>query len=92
MKKVILVILLVLPGTLGIGVSSYWAYFDNIALNKADEYFQELVQQGASDRELFITAHRTNTHRLNVAIEGVWLGLGFILVGMGLLGINLDRN
>lgn len=92
MKKIILLILLVLPGTLGIGVSSYWAYFDNIALNKADQYFEELVRQGAGERELFIVAHRTNTHRLNVAIERVWLGLGCILVGIGILGITSDRK
>lgn len=88
MKKILLFFLLVVPGVLGVGVSAYWAYWDFLALSQPDQHFQELVSQGASERELFIAVHRGNVHRINVAAEGVWMGMGAILAGMGILGLT----
>jgi hypothetical protein len=87
MKNFVFFTLLVIPGFTGVILSSYWGYADFIKLTEAEHNFQQLVTQKANHRELFIAAHRENIHRLNVAAEGVWIGLGLITAGVGIIGM-----
>ncbi len=87
MKNLVFLSLLVIPGCAGAILSGYWGYADWLKLAAAERNFQQLASAKASQRELFIAAHRENTHRLNVAAEGVWIGLGLIAAGVGAIGI-----
>jgi len=87
MKNLAFLTLLIIPGFTGVFLSGYWGYADLLRLTAAEKNFQQLVVAKANQRELFIAAHRENVYRLNVAAEGVWIGLGLITVGVGMLGI-----
>jgi hypothetical protein len=87
MKNLVFLTLLIVPGSIGALLSGYWGYADWLRLSEAERNFQQLVVSKANQRELFIAAHRENIHRLNVAAEGVWIGLGLITTGIGMMGI-----
>ncbi len=92
MKRLILLILLVIPGCVVVVASSWWGVNDFVALVNANQRFQQLANQGAGQRELFILAHNEDTHRINVGFDGTWILLGGILAGMGILGIlQIDK-
>ena len=88
MKNFGLFTLLVIPGFTGFILSGYWGYADFMRLTETERNFQQLVVNKANQRELFIAAHRENIHRLNVAAEGVWMGLSLIAAGIGIVGID----
>lgn len=87
LQNIILLVFLVLPGSTAVALSTYWGINDFIALVNANQQFESIVKQGASQRELFIVAHRENTHRVNVGFDGTWILLGGILAGMGIQGM-----
>jgi hypothetical protein len=91
-RKIILFLLLVLPGSAVVVASTYWGMGDYMALVAANQRFTESAKQGASQRDLFILAHRENTHRINVGFDGTWILLGGILAGMGILGIVQENR
>lgn len=73
-------------------VSAYWGINDFIALVQANQRFNQLATQGANQRELFVMAHRENTHRINVGFDGTWILLGGILAGIGIHGmVKVDK-
>jgi hypothetical protein len=86
-RNLILFLLLVLPGSAVVVVSSYWGIIDFIALTAANQRFSQLATQGASQRDLFVMAHRENTHRINVGFDGTWILLGGILSSIGIQGM-----
>ncbi len=88
MKNLVFFTLLIVPGLTGVLLSGYWGYADFVRLTETERNFQQLVVTKANQRELFIAAHRENVHRLNVAAEGVWIGLGLLVVGVGMLGMT----
>jgi hypothetical protein len=87
LPTLILFLLLVLPGSAVVVASAYWGINDFSALVEANQRFSTLVTQGASQRDLFVIAHRENTHRINVGFDGTWILLGSILAGIGIVGI-----
>jgi hypothetical protein len=87
MKNLVFFTLIIIPGMTGLLCSGYWGYADFIKLTAAEHNFQQLVVQKADQKSLFIAAHRENIHRINVAAEGVWMGLGLIAVGVGIIGM-----
>ena len=68
--------------------SAWWGVNDFVALVNANQAFQKLATTGGNQRELFIIAHRENTHRLNVGFDGTWMLLGGIIAGIGILGMT----
>ena len=91
-RKLILFVLLVVPGSAVAIASAWWGINDFKALTAANQNFQKLADRGASQSELFVMAHRENTHRINVGFDGTWLLLGGILAGMGILGmVQVDK-
>jgi hypothetical protein len=88
MKNFVFFTLFVIPGFTGVILSGYWGYADFVKLTAAETNFQQLVIAKANQRELFIAAHRENIHRLNVAAEGAWIGLGLITAGVGIIGMR----
>ena len=57
MKKLILFLLLVIPGSATVLASAWWGVNDFVALVNANQAFQKLATTGANQRELFIIAH-----------------------------------
>lgn len=91
-RRLILFLLLVVPGSVAVVASTWWGINDFIALINANQRFQKLATQGASQSELFVMAHRENTHRINVGFDGTWILLGGILAGIGILGmVQVDK-
>lgn len=91
-RNLILFLLLVLSGSGVVVVSAYWGINDFIALVQANQRFNQLATQGANHRELFVMAHRENTHRINVGFDGTWILLGGILAGIGIHGmLKVDK-
>lgn len=86
-RAFVLVLFLVFPGSAIVAISAYWGMHDFMALEKANQRFEELVTQGSGQKELFIAAHRENTHRINVGFDGTWMLLGGIIAGMGIQGL-----
>ncbi|AFZ14583.1 hypothetical protein Cri9333_3773 [Crinalium epipsammum PCC 9333] len=86
-RTLILFLLIVIPGSVVMVASTLWGINDYMALVEANQRFQKLADEKASQSELFVMAHRENTHRLNVGFDGTWILLGGILAGMGILGI-----
>lgn len=91
-RRLILFLLLVLPGSAVVLLFTYWGIRDYMVLVSANQRFTELANQGSSQRDLFILAHRENTHRINVGFDGTWILLGGILAGIGILGIVQDNR
>ena len=97
LQTLILFLLLVLPGSAVVVVSTYWGINDFSALVEANQRFNKLATErpkGSHDyayighqTDLFIMAHRENTHRINVGFDGTWILLGGILAGIGIQGI-----
>ncbi len=73
-------------------VSAYWGANDFIALVEANQRFNEQANRAADQRDLFVMAHRENTHRINVGFDGTWILLGGILAGIGIHGmVKVDK-
>jgi len=85
MGKVILAILLIVPGVLGAVVFGFYALIDWAALEDAYQQY-EAVQQSTDINTLFIRATQQNIHRINVFADGVWFLLSVIIAGIGLHG------
>ncbi|MEA5596219.1 hypothetical protein [Rivularia sp. UHCC 0363] len=92
LKRAILFLLLVVPGSAAVIASTWWGINDFSALEKANRNFDKLVSEGADQKELFIASHKENTHRINVGFDGTWVALGGILISMGILGIAQTQN
>jgi ABC-type polysaccharide transport system permease subunit len=97
MRRILLLaILLVLPGVVGILIFGYYALIDWNSLQKAYQYFSDVVQSSPSMEKLFIAEAQQNIHRINLLADGVWTLLSAILAAIGLQGIcvlpNRSRN
>ena len=57
LRRAILFLLLVVPGSAAVVASAWWGINDFAALEHANQRFQKLATQGASERELFVIAH-----------------------------------
>ena len=91
-RNLILFLLLILPGSGVVVVSAYWGANDFIALVEANQRFNEQANRAADQRDLFVMAHRENTHRINVGFDGTWILLGGILAGIGIHGmVKVDK-
>ena len=91
-RNLILFLLLVIPGGAVAIASTWWGINDFKALTAANQNFHKLAVRGASQSELFVMAHRENTHRINVGFDGTWILLGGILAGIGILGMAQIDN
>ncbi|NJK36529.1 MAG: hypothetical protein HC835_14395 [Oscillatoriales cyanobacterium RM2_1_1] len=92
-RSLTLLLLVVFPGAAVVGLSAYWGFvLDFPALVVANQRFESLVQQGAGQQDLFIAAHREQTHRMNVGFDGTWLVLGMLIMGVGIHGIAQTKD
>jgi hypothetical protein len=87
MGRIVLGVLLVVPGVFGAVVFGIYALIDWAALEQAYQQFEAARQQSAELSILFTSATQQNIHRLNVFAEGVWFLLSVIIAAIGLHGI-----
>lgn len=88
-KRLILLLLLIVPGVMVTAVCIHYALLDWNQLQPSYNKFQWQVGIGAGMRDLFITEAAQNIHRLNLFADGVWALLGAILAGIGIHGLCL---
>ncbi|MHB0998845.1 MAG: hypothetical protein ACYC27_06325 [Armatimonadota bacterium] len=86
-KRILLIILLVIPGMAVMVVSGYYALLDWDRLQTAYNHFQSLSSADADLKSLFTAQSVQNIHRINLFAEVVWGLLGAILAGIGLHGL-----
>jgi hypothetical protein len=86
-RILLLTSLIVFPGLVGVLVFGYYALIDWATLQKAYQYFSEVVKSSPSMEKLFAAAAQQNIHRINLFADGVWALLSAILAAIGLHGI-----
>jgi ABC-type polysaccharide transport system permease subunit len=93
MRRILLLAtMLVLPGLVGMLIFGYYALIDWTSLQKAYQYFSDVVQSSSTMEKLFIAEAQQNIHRINLFADGVWTLLSAILAAIGLHGICVLPN
>jgi hypothetical protein len=87
LRHQLLLVLLILPGLVGIVVFGYYALVDWESLQKAYGYFATASQQQATLETLFVAEAQQNIHRINLFADGTWVLLSAIFGAIGLHGI-----
>jgi hypothetical protein len=87
LRHQLLIVLVILPGVLGIVVFGYYALIDWQSLQKAYGYFNTVVQNKASLETLFVAEAQQNIHRINLFADGVWTLLSAVIAAIGIHGI-----
>jgi hypothetical protein len=87
LHRQLLLVLVVLPGVLGVMVFGYYALIDWQSLQKAYGYFATVSQNKAGLETLFVAEAQQNIHRVNLFADGVWTLLSGIMGAIGLHGI-----
>lgn len=82
-----LLILVVLPGAIFTGISSFYLVPEWATLTASHQQYQALAISGASERELTIAQAAENRHRLNCFAEGIGVLLGGVIFAIGIHGI-----
>ncbi len=85
--RIILLVLVVIPGLTGVFVFGYFALQDWDQLQRDYGYFSALVEQPASLEALFVAEAQQNVQRINLMADGIWTLLSAILAAIGLHGI-----
>lgn len=86
MRTMLLVLLLVVPGVLGVIVFGLFAISDYMALQRAYAGFADAATH-ASLSAIVAADAMQNIHRINVFAEGVWALLSAIYAAIGLHGL-----
>lgn len=89
MRKMLLVVLLVIPGFMVAGVTGYYALIDYTQLQVAYKHFHSVASAGSDLKTIFTAYSMQDIHRTNLFADGTWAMLGAILAGMGITGLCL---
>lgn len=89
MRRPLLLLLVVLPGAIGVVVFGNAALQDWAALRQAYRHFDEVAHSSPDTTALLIAEAKQNIHRINLFAEGVWTLLSAILAAIGLHGLCL---
>jgi hypothetical protein len=87
LRYLVLVVLIVLPGVVGVLVFLHYALIDWDSLQQAYKYFANAVQNKSSFEVLFVAEAQQNIHRINLFADGVWTLLSAIFASIGIHGI-----
>ncbi|MEM8505563.1 MAG: hypothetical protein AAF716_20725 [Cyanobacteria bacterium P01_D01_bin.1] len=85
--RIILLVLVVIPGLTGVFVFGYFALQDWDQLLRDYAYFTALIEQASTLEALFVAEAQQNIHRINLMADGIWTLLSAILAAIGLHGI-----
>ncbi|MCE5323240.1 hypothetical protein LLG46_07985 [bacterium] len=86
-KRIILVLLLIIPGILVAAICSHYALKDWVALQDSYRQYEIVAASNSSMHNLFVAHAKQNIHRINLFADGVWAMLGSILAGTGIHGL-----
>jgi hypothetical protein len=88
MRVLILLLLVVLPGTSMMALSAYFLFPDWIALNASHRKFEQLSQSPSTTiLQLFVAQAAENRHRINCFAEDVGVLLGMAIASIGIHGL-----
>jgi len=80
-------LLMVVPGVLGVVIFGYYCLIDWAALQADYAHYVQVAASTADLRAVFIAESQQNIHRINLFAEGVWALLAAILAAIGVHGI-----
>lgn len=87
MKKVLLIVLLVVPGIAGMSIFGHYALQDWVQLQQDYAEFKRVVV-ATSDLSMLFKAHAAQAiQRINLFADGTWTLLSSLLAGIGLHGL-----
>jgi len=87
MRRLMLILLLIVPSVVAMAAFGYFALQDWAALQPAYEEFREARAGGADARDLFIAWGTQDIHRVNLAADGAWFLLAAIVFAIGVHGL-----
>ncbi|MGB3786984.1 MAG: hypothetical protein WA949_03170 [Phormidesmis sp.] len=85
--RVVLLVLIVIPGLTGVFVFGYFTLQDWDQLQRDYRYFTALIEQSSTLEALFVAEAQQNVQRINLMADGIWTLLSAILAAIGLHGI-----
>jgi len=91
MRNTWLMLLLVVPGVIGLLVFGAFSIVDYIALQSVYAAFAHVAQNPPSTSALLAAEAAQNIHRINVFAEGVWALLSAIYAAIGIHGLCVNR-
>jgi hypothetical protein len=87
-RILVLLLLVVLPGSSFTGISTYYLFPEWVVLDNSYQNYQRLAQVPTSSvRDLSVAQAAETRHRLNCFAEGVGVLLGSVIVAIGIHGI-----
>lgn len=86
LRRIVLVLLLLLPGLIGVMIFGYVALNDWGALQIAYAKYAA-VAKGGSVAALTVAYNAQAIHRINLFADGVWTLLAAVLAGIGVHGL-----
>lgn len=94
MKAIALILLVILPGTSMMALSTYYLFPEWTALTTSHKKFETLAKSpSATISQLFVAQSAENRHRINCFAEGVGVLLGMAITSIGIHGIcTLPKN
>jgi hypothetical protein len=94
MKAIALLLLVILPGTSMMALSTYYLFPEWTALTVSHKNFETLAKSpSASINQLFVAQSAENRHRINCFAEGMGVLLGMVITSIGIHGIcTLPQN
>lgn len=83
-----LLILVILPGAMFTGISTYYLFPEWVVLDKSYQNYQKLAQVSTSSvRDLNVAQAAETRHRLNCFAEGMGVLLGGVVMAIDVHGI-----
>ena len=89
MRRLLLILLLVVPGLLVVTASGTFALLDWRQLQLAYDHYRAVTASGADLRAVTVAYQAQDIHRINLVADGVWALQGALIFAVGLVGVCL---
>ena len=91
MRKLLLLLLTVVPGVAGVIIFGYFSLKDWDSLQIAYREYARVIADSSDISALFVAEAQQNIHRINLFADGTWTLLGAILSAIGVHGFCTER-
>ncbi len=91
MRKLLLLLLTVVPGVAGVIIFGYFSLKDWDSLQIAYREYARVIADSSDLSVLFVAEAQQNIHRINLFADGTWTLLSAILSAIGVHGFCTKR-
>ncbi|MEM9266526.1 MAG: hypothetical protein AAGA46_13475 [Cyanobacteria bacterium P01_F01_bin.13] len=91
MRKVLLILIILIPGVAGAVIFGHYALQDWSSLQMAYQEYKRVIDSSTDMSALFIAQSQQNIQRINLFADGVWTLLSMIFAAIGLHGLCISR-